>query len=229
VVGLPAPQDISRAMGRLYQCILSSQQMSTIDRAEALLRWHGIGLDAATDSGLLFGHICSEFNIKQNVFGGKRKQRNKLKLRDWSNTPAARRALLHTVAIWEILQQLPFGRAHAIHIPASIFAAAVIYTSFCLAGTSIVSVPSVTDWERIMSIDLESTAPHFGGMYQGPDQQVRQYLISQSDFSKDAPPKRNLLYDLNLLPLYLKAVSKPWGVAATMEEILEQMVTICSS
>jgi hypothetical protein len=229
VIGLPARQDISRALGRLHHCILSSQQLSSVDRSEALLRWHGIGLDAAADSGSLCRHICHEFNIKQNVFGGKRYRKNKIKFKDLSNTAEARRALLHSVAIWEILQELPFGRAHAIHVPASVFAAAIIYTSFCLAGTSIMSVPAVADWERIMSIDLESINDRLSDHNQGLDQQIRQYLTQEHDSSKTMRPKRNLLYDLNLLPIYLKGLSKPWGVAATMEEIVEQMVTVCST
>jgi hypothetical protein len=229
VVGVPDKQETFAALANLHTYIMASNQMSPIDRCNARLRWHAVSLDADTDSITLCQQMCLDFNIEQNVFGGKgRSHRNQspINLNDWVSRSEAKRALLHAVAIWDILQDLPLGRPHAIHVPASIFSAAMIYCAYCMAGVPVVQVPVVKCWRSVMEGALGTDK----AVLSAEDLQVRQYFTKQLDPSRfRGGGTRNLLYDLNSLPGYLKGLSRPWGIANTMAEILEQLITFCSA
>lgn len=201
--------------------------MSPIDRCNAQLRWHAVSLDADADSIMLCRQMCVDFNIEQNVFGGKNdRSRSLIDFKDWVSTSEAKRALLHAVAIWDTLQDLPLGRPHAIHVPASIFSAAIIYCAYCIAGVPVVQIPVVNSWRHVMETALGTDT----AVRSCADVQVRQYFTKQLDPSRfKGGGTRNLLYDVNSLPGYLKSLSRPWGIAATMAEILEQLITFCST
>lgn len=227
IVGVPDKEEILNALGKMHQCIMASEQMSPIDRCNTLLRWHSICLDAATDSITLCRQMCDEYRIKQNIFGGKKHRRQShINLSVWVNTTEAKRALLHAHAIWHTLQDLPLGRPHAIHVPASIFSAAIIYCAYCIAGVPVVQVPIVNNWQDIMSNDLDTNA----ATQSSDDIYVRQYLTKQVDASSlKGGETRNLLYDMNSVPGYLRSLSRPWGIATILAEILEQLITFCST
>ncbi|KAK5221266.1 hypothetical protein LTR72_006826 [Exophiala xenobiotica] len=75
----------------------------------------------------------------------------------WVGTPAARIALLHAMAIQEIVEQLPRGRAHAIHMPSSLFATATVYAVFALAGTPALKIPCSVVWQDVILLDTNGT------------------------------------------------------------------------
>lgn len=228
VVGIPdKPQTLS-ALGNLHLCIMASNQMSPVDRCNARLRWHAVSLDADADSIILCQQMCVDFNIAQNIFGGKhRKSQSFVILKNWVSTSEAKRALLHAIAIWDTLQDLPLGRLHAIHIPASIFSAAIVYCAYCIVGVPVVQIPTVINWQYVMGgagLDIDAA------MRLGEDVQVTQYFTNQLDPSRfRGGETRNLLYDLNSFPRYLKSLSRPWGIAANMAEILEQLIVCCNT
>jgi hypothetical protein len=225
VVGVPTKDEISDALARLHHCIEASQQMSTLDHGNVLLRWHSVCLEAATDSVALCCQMCTDFDIEQKVFGLTNYKKKKLiNLKEWTGTLGARRALLHAIAIWDILQDLPLGRSQSINVPASIFTAAIIYCAYCIAGVSVIQAPAVKNWEVVTAADPEFSTNGASSA----DIEVANFLIKQHDALRlPGTPVRNLLYDLNSLPVFLRNLSKPWGVAATMAEMLEQLATCC--
>ncbi len=226
VLGVPGKQEIFDALAQFHQCLVESGQMSAIERCNTLLRWHAISLDAATDSTMLCQQMCTDFNIKQNLFSWKKQNSKRfINLKLWNETPAARRTLLHAVAIWDTLQDLPLGRQHSIHVPASIFSAAMIFCAYCMCGVPVVQIPAVKSWRYVMMTDV-STA---NAPLSDADVQVRQYFSKQLDPSSlRSGSTRNLLYDLNSLPGHLRSLSRPWGISTTMAEILEQLITFCA-
>ena len=227
VVGVPSKDEIFYALARMHHCIMASHQMSSLDRGNVLLRWHSVCLEATADPISLCCQMCITFDIEQKVFGmTNSKKRKFVNLKEWTETLGAKRALLHAIAIWDILQDLPFGRAHAIHVPASIFTAAVVYCAFCVAGVPVLQIPSVKNWPVAMGIGLDSSRnPTYGEEIELTDFLTQQYDTLRSP----GTPIRNLLYDLCSLPVYLKNLSNPWGIAGSMAEILEQLVTCCGA
>jgi hypothetical protein len=156
IVGVPTKFELRHALRTLHAAISSSTHIPTPDRLELLLRWHAICLDCAVDTSLLCRSICARHRIPQYVWGGGPNMKTDLDLAGWASTQEARRALLHAVSIQEIVEQLPRGRAHVIHIPGSLFAAAAVYSVFSLAGLPTVSIPRIVEWDDVLGSSSRS-------------------------------------------------------------------------
>ena len=217
-VGIPSKHAISRALGCFFGLMSSKEALRTNEHLEALLRWHFISLDAATDCGLLCRTMCETHQVSQTILGARRPA-STFHLATWARTPGARRALLHAIAIEDTLQQLPIGRANALHVPSSIFAAAMIYCGFLLAGISSTATPSVLDWTKLMVTDAlgDSTA--------NVDAEMQAFL--EGNASPHGSKIRNLFYDAKRLSTMLQNFSRPWGVSTAMQQVLEQLLALC--
>ena len=232
VVGRLPRHEICRALGCLYRYIQSSAHLSSADRSEALIRWHAISLDLDIESTRLCRTLCHHLNIEQKIFGGAKKGRNGFDARAWTNNIGARRALLHAVAIHELVESLPIGRSRAIHIPSSLFAAATVYCSFSLTGTSTLNLPYITKWEDVMAVDVAAGKnPIPNGLFTpsnltGSD--VEDFLYGLHPGKNSSRMSRNILYDLNLLQMFLRFASQQWGVCSEMENILGQWISLCT-
>lgn len=220
-VGSPTRQHTHHAMGKIYRQINISSTLNSIGKSEALLRWHATNLDAAVNSTWLCSAICYHFGIVQNVLGGLPKTRRAWELLHWTSRTEARVALLHASAIRDILTEIPLGHVHAIHIPGSLFAAATIYCSFLLAGSTTISVPKVIDWKEIMLMDLYSSNDN--EMLGSPDlMETDSKKFLRGTLQDPSAISKNLLYELNHLQMCLRCLCQQWGVCSEMETVLEQ-------
>lgn len=106
------------------------------------------------------------------------------------NSMQGRQALLHAVAIQDIVEQLPRGRAHTMHMPGSLFVATTVYSRFSLAGVGNVRLPNPVEWRHAVR-----AKPH--------EHHVRQsdtlLFVRDDVLSKDSRNiiTRNLLYEMN--------------------------------
>ena len=215
IVGVPSRSDVRSALSRIHASITQSTSMSSDDRLETLLRWHAICIDAIVDASSLCKGICSHWKVEQHVWPTN--NANVLRYREAPNaeTEDARRALLHAVAIQDIIETLPRGRAHVIHMPASLFAAATIYAVFALTGVVTVKLVNDVDWRIVMN---ETGVDNFsvGG--------TKRYIRGdRSHFG----PMRNMVYELNSMHKLMGCLKTQWGIAHDMEKVVEQWVTLC--
>jgi hypothetical protein len=227
-IGIPSRHDICRTLGHLYGCIKRNTNLSTADRSEALIRWHAISLDLATESTQLCRKLCHQLSIKQNIFGGAKKDRYTFDAKNWVNAIDARRALLHAVAIQEVAEGLPIGRSRAIHIPSSLFAAATVYCAFALAGASVLTLPYIAEWENVMALEMNSIPSGPLTPNSGTGSEIKDFLYGIHPPTEAPSMTRNILYDLNLLQMFLHFSSQQWGVCSEMEKVLEQWISLCT-
>ncbi|KAK2790773.1 hypothetical protein FQN53_008596 [Emmonsiellopsis sp. PD_33] len=252
-VGTPIKSDLRRALSRVYKSTNRTALLSPDERLELLLRWHSICLDAATSSSLLCNSVCARYKITQHVLGSKGSTTPPLDLAKWAHTENARRALLHAVAIQDIVEQLPRGRAHVIHMPSSLFAAATVYSAFCLAGSTRVNLPHTVIWENVVfspeeeegeeSTEAEACstlgelAGSTGVVVVGSD--TRRYIRGDRD-DDDLPAgssgvvggsnaTRNVLYELNSMQKLFRCLCSQWGIAHDMENVVDQWITLSHS
>lgn len=226
-VGVPSKSEVRRALAQVHEIITRNGHLSTADRLETLLRWHAICLDAAANSSLLCRYVCSRYDIVQHVLGGGKGIKPDLDLIRWASTEDARTALLHAVAIQDIVEQLPRGRAHVIHMPNSLFAAATVYSIFSLAGPTAVSLPRTVDWKDVLAPELEPRMA-FEGLGASIDSDTRRYVRGESASGAGYPgATRNLLYELNSMQKLFRCLSSQWGVAHDMESVVSQWITLC--
>lgn len=227
VVGVPTRSEVRAALAQMHECITRDTPLSTEDMLETLLRWHGICLDAATDSSLLCRQICARYNVEQYVLGGGKGIRSGFDLIEWARTEDARRALIHAVAIQNIVEQLPRGRAHVIHMPTSLFAAATVYSVFSLAGFSTIHLPRIIDWKDALFTEIDPCVilGELSGSTSSSD--TRRFLRGEHLASTGSlTTSRNLLYELNSMQKLFRCLSSQWGVANEMEQVVDQWISL---
>lgn len=226
-IGVPTKSEVRRALAQIHESITNNTSLSASDKLETLLRWHGICLDAATDSSLLCRHLCARHSIDQHVLGGGKSIRPVLDLAAWARTEDARRALLHAVAIQDIVEQLPRGRAHVIHMPSSLFAAATVYSVFSMTGHTTVKLPRAVDWKDALFTEIDPCVilGQLSGSTASSD--TRRFVRGEQTHSgSSSTTTRNLLYELNSMQKLFRCLSSQWGVAFEMEKVVDQWISL---
>ncbi|KAH8431903.1 uncharacterized protein LDX57_009553 [Aspergillus melleus] len=226
-VGVPSRSDVKRALTQVHETISMSIHLAAPERLEVLLRWHTICLDTMINSTVLCRHVCSRFDVAQHVSGGSRIMKAGFDMARWVNTEDARRALLHAIAIQDIIEQLPRGRAHVIHMPSSLFAAATIYVVFSLAGVTNVKLPRTIVWQDavLSQSDLNPGCESTGSSALSETRRFIEEGRTESLPSMGA--SRNLLYEMNSMQKLFRCLISQWGIAHDMEEIVDKWITLC--
>ncbi|GAB7350492.1 hypothetical protein MBLNU459_g1082t1 [Dothideomycetes sp. NU459] len=226
-VGVPSKSEVRRALALTHESITRNTALSAPETLETLLRWHGICLNAATDSSLLCRHICARHNIVQYVLGGGKGSKPGFDLAAWARTEDARRALLHAMAIQDIVEQLPRGRAHVIHMPSSLFAAATVYSAFAMAGSTTVNLPRTVDWKDALFTEVDPCVILGQLCGSAGSSDTRRFVRGEQAGARSAlTTTRNLLYELNSMQKLFRCLSSQWGVAFEMEKILDQWISL---
>ncbi|KAL2798326.1 C2H2 type zinc finger domain protein [Aspergillus keveii] len=226
-VGVPGRSDVRRALAQVHETITMSIHLSAAERLEVLLRWHTICLDTMINSTVLCRHVCTRHEIPQHVSGGTRTLRSNFDMLNWVHTEDARRALLHAIAIQDIIEQLPRGRAHVIHMPSSLFAAATVYVVFALAGVANIHLPRTIVWQDALlshadlNLGCESIRPSTGS------ETSRFVVEGRTDSPPGVAATRNLLYEMNSMQKLFRCLISQWGIAHDMEEIVNEWITLC--
>lgn len=242
VVGVPMKADIRKVLVQLYDSISTNTSLSSPEKLEILLRWHTICLDTIVDSTLMCMHVCSTYHIPQHVCERASKGfRSEIDLATWAKSEDARRALLHATAIQDIVEQLPRGRAHVIHMPSSLFAAVTIYSVFSLAGITTVNLPRAVAWEVVLlpesGCEGENSHLTLGGA--GPchspaaaatfRSDTKRYIKNEMFHSTErwTGVTRNLMYELNSMQKLFRCLCSQWGVAYDMEDVVDRWIALC--
>lgn len=226
-VGVPGRSDVRRALAQVHETITMSIHLSASERLEVLLRWHTLCLDTMINSTVLCRHVCSRYDIPQQVSGGSRTLRTSFDMLNWVNTEDARRALLHAIAIQDIIEQLPRGRAHVIHMPSSLFAAATVYVVFALTGIANIHLPRTIVWQDALlshadlNLGCENARPSTGS------ETSRFVTEGKTDSPPGVAAVRNLLYEMNSMQKLFRCLISQWGIAHDMEEIVNQWIILC--
>lgn len=220
VLGAPSAAATRHALGRIHHYLSSSQHLSNGHLTELLLRWHTICIDATSDSVTICQDLCFIHNIEQTVFGRRKTEGDRIHTGTWARSPQARKALIHAGAIYENLDHLPFSHTHSIHIPMSIFAAAIIYCAFLLGGVTTIAVPTEVDWTALVTI--EPTQSNVDLSTNTANSMLDRFIFAHGQAG--STKQRNLLYELNVFLLRLRQVIQPWGIAAELENILRQLI-----
>ncbi|CZR64180.1 related to C2H2 type zinc finger domain protein [Phialocephala subalpina] len=219
-VGSPTKKDIATAMIRFHSQYLSTTDAITVDQLELLIRWHTIFLDLATPSTALCREICAMHGIAQNLHEmSKVPVPRDLDLAGWSQSPDGMRAVLHSLAIQEIVEKIPLGRSSGIHLPAAIFAVATIYSTRCIAGFSMITAPRTFTWESVWDVNDSGNLA---------DPAIQAFL--SCSYAKTAQHSRtkNLMYEINSLQITLNSISSRWGVSHEMDSLLSRWIAIAN-
>lgn len=226
ILGMPNKSELRDALSQVQWSITNSPHLSSSERLETLLRWHTICLDSCIDSSLLCRSVCARYDIVQHVCPGGAIHPGTDTI-TWMQTEDARRTLLHAIAIQDIVEQLPRGRAHVIHIPSSLFAAATVYCVFSLGGQTSVNTPSIVHWQTVLSTYFDSSLVP-GQPDSISQSETKRYMRGEysSIFGKMGTTK-NLLYELNSMQKLFRCLYSQWGIAYDMADIIDKWHVLC--
>jgi hypothetical protein len=193
---------------------------------ELLIRWHSILLNLAAPSTALCRRICVAFDIQQKLHGTSREDLTGFDLAAWSQSSDALRAVLHALAIQDIVERMPLGHSHAIHFPSAIFAVSTIYSARCIGGFPSISAPRTVGWETVWEVDLPGTAQLNPLMT--PNENAKAFLNGEYSRSTPNATTKNLVYELNSLQITLNSISSRWGVSHEMDGVLQRWISIAN-
>jgi len=135
----------------------------------------------------------------------------------WTRNYSGRATLLHTFSICDRLKKLPQGDVTAMHLPYTVFSAAVTLLAFLSAGQATITVPAVIAWAS----PEQSTAPledDDGRTVMGPETEL---------FCQSVPMQhtvvRKLRVELQGLRTQMRILGATWGVCIPMEALLEAL------
>ena len=222
-VGIPSQSDIRQALLQLYQGHIHSSQLSIDDVRDVMIRWHSICLHTAVSTQVLALQICNDFSVIQDLYSDSPNMASHLDINAWTKTVDARRALLHAMAIYEIIEQLPFSRTHAIHIPSAIFAAATVYAAFHIMQASKILPPQPTDWSEVLNFHQEGDQTDRRGL---ADTTIREYLAGSIKPDLLSSTRRTPLDDLNRLQVFMMSIAPVSLIAKEMALILSRWINL---
>lgn len=226
-VGVPTRPEVRKALNQVLESVTLNASLSSADRFETLLRWHSICIETVVDTSLLCRNLCSRYAITQHIWRNGQPSRQTFDLGNWVTTAPARIALLHAMAIQEIIEQLPRGRAHAIHMPSSLFGAATIYAAFALAGSPALKVPSSVVWQDVlMEAQVGDDSYLSLSDLVNTNTDTARYIRGETLYGTNVT-SRNLLYELNWIQKLFRCLFAQWGVAFDMEGVVEQWISLC--
>lgn len=93
----------------------------SVDKVELLIRWRSIFLNLAAPSTALCRRMCVACDIEQKLHGTGKEDLIGFDLVAWSQSSNALRAVLHVLAIQDMVERMPLRCSHAIHPPRRYF------------------------------------------------------------------------------------------------------------
>lgn len=213
-IGTPSQSDIVDTLDHIRHSFLA-RLGDTIDAVELRIRWHTLCIDAIADSVQLSRSIC---RTSQQVFCiGQSQSASHGDIKAWARSAEGRVALLHAIAIQDLAQRLHLGRAHALSIPAAVFASATIHYAFFGSDIHELRVPTHYEWKDVHMYVLAKDRI-FGTNVVQKSSTLHDYLGDrpvQSDYKTFNP--RQGLYRCQVV---LRTMASQWGIAREMLDLL---------
>lgn len=233
-IGITSQREIISALINIYEGnIVTVGLRPPPECLPLLLRWHTISLELNAPSTALFQSIRSAHkSLKLSSRGPMNNhiQQKPIDMDRWAKSAAGMRALLHAIAIKQLLCDIPPSRALAPHIPNAIFASATIFSVMCLCGIFTVKLPTHFRWQDAWGTVLNQSPPVYSplGISVGghtEEETSADDVLENLDAGGTVPVKTvHLLNDINFLQLSLKTtIASRWTLSAEMDDIIGQL------
>ncbi|KAJ5394781.1 uncharacterized protein N7487_009084 [Penicillium crustosum] len=251
-LGTVSCSQIIQGLINIYKNNLSTAH--NVESLQTLIRWHAVCIELSTPTIFLYRRICEAYNLPQVLSGipvtGWARPFN---FTIWAQSVEAFRATLHAVSIIRILDEIPNGRTHEIHIPGCLFASAVILVAIYLWNNKTIKIPKSHRWHEVWaavitqnsstdktqlpenveyvpasssSSDSPSASPTTSASFiPSVNFAGAEELVNALNPSgaDDAMTSVSLLHELNSLQIGLKTAASRWLISTQMEEIIGRL------
>lgn len=233
---------IAQGLINLYEGNLCTSH--NVDSLPTLIRWHAVCIELSTPTIFLYRRICDAYKLPQVLSGIPVKGwAHPFDLTNWAQSVEAFRAVLHAVSIARLLNEIPIGHTHAIHIPSCLFASAVSLIAVHLWNKKKVQIPKNVRWHDLWAgVIAEKGSADEPRLHEDINHMstLASASPSSADFcgaeklvnalnptgAHDAMTSVNLLHEVNSLQVSLKTVASRWPISAQLEEIIGRLVTL---
>ncbi|KAJ5906422.1 uncharacterized protein N7473_003338 [Penicillium subrubescens] len=238
---IPASQLIQGLMN-IHEGHLSTSR--SVESLQTLIRWHAVCIELSTPTISLYRRICDAYDVPQVLSGiPVRGWARPFDLAVWAQSIDAFRAVLHSVSIIRLVNEIPGGHAHAIHIPGCLFSSAMILIAVHLWNKEKVKIPKEWRWQDVWvgvlvgnntageaqsreSMSVPASAQT--RVYASPDlidfTGARELLsVLNPTGTSEVMTEVNLMQEVNSVQISLKTVASRWGISAQMEEIIGRL------
>jgi hypothetical protein len=220
--GMVTKPQIMQALMNLHQGNISTL-LATNERnaLSVLIRWHTVCMEVAAPSASIYSTICDEFEVPHELLGMTSKVPGmKFNAKEWAKSPNAVRAVLHAIAIIQILEDIPASQSHAFHFPAAIFASSVILSGMCLFGLKDMEIPAAPFWQHVWVPVLPGTGTEgISAQFWNGDDLLRFLYSSGTGVTSSV----NLLNQINILQLLVRTIASRWTISKKMEAIVSHL------
>ncbi|CEJ61693.1 hypothetical protein PMG11_10216 [Penicillium brasilianum] len=245
-LGIITRSQIFQGLLNIYEGNLCNSR--SIDSLQTLICWHAVCIELSTPTIFLYRRICDAYELPLVLSGIPVKGLPRhFNLTNWAQSVEAFRAVLHAVSIIRLLNEIPSGHTHEIHIPGCLFASAMILIAVHLGNKSRVKIPKNLRWHDvwvgiIAECDLAGEAQTREDIdnMSASASTLTSASPSPVDFSgakelinslnptgeNDAMTSVNLLHEVNTLQINLKTVASRWLISAEMEDIIGRLARL---
>lgn len=230
IFGTISASQIIHALLNLYDTNLSQLliQTNNDDHLQLYIRWHTVCLELAVSSTTLYHQLCETYKLPR-VFGERTSAKRPLThhdfdLTEWAVSADALRAVLHASAIIRLLNDIPFSRAHAIHIPAAIFASTMVLGSVYLVHGETIHLPKSFQWRDVWAGVLAGSGDanaHYQSQYPGLNVDFHSTLRYLHGKGNGEILILRVLNEINFLHAGLETIVSPWGVSKQMRKVIQ--------
>lgn len=241
---IPASQIIQGLMN-IHESHLSTSR--SVESLQTLIRWHAVCIELSTPTIFLYRRICDAYEVPQVLSGiPVRGWTRPFDLALWAQSIEAFRAVLHSVSIIRLVNEIPSGHTHAIHIPGCLFSSAMILIAIHLWNKKTVRIPKEWRWQDVWAGVLAENSTTAGEAPQSRESMddisvPASALVSASadlvDFTgaedllrvlnpigaSNAMTAVNLMQEVNSVQISLKTVASRWRISTQMEEIIGRL------
>lgn len=238
---IPASQLIQGLMN-IHEGHLSTSR--SVEILQTLIRWHAVCIELCTPTISLYRRVCDAYEVPQVLSGiPVRGWSRPFDLAIWAQSIDAFRAVLHSISIIRLVNEIPGSHTHAMHIPGCLFSSAMILIAVHLWNKKKVKIPKEWRWQDVW-VGVLSKNDTFGEAQGVDDISVPASAQSRGvaspnlvDFTgarellsvlnptgaSDAMTEVDLMQDVNSVQISLKTVASRWGISAQMEDIIGRL------
>ncbi|GLI79707.1 hypothetical protein PoHVEF18_008047 [Penicillium ochrochloron] len=236
---IPASQIIQGLMN-IHEGYLSISR--SVESLQTLIRWHAVCIELSTPTISLYRRICDAYKVPQVLSGiPVRGWAQPLDLAIWAQSIDAFRAVLHSISIIRLVNEIPGGHTHAIHIPGCLFSSAMIIIAIHLWNKKKVRIPKEWRWQDVwvdVLAENSTTAeaqsresmsvPASARVFAPPDRvdftgAGKLLGVLNPSGTSDEMTEVNLMQEVNSVQISLKTVASRWGISPQMEEIIGRL------
>ncbi|KAI9679693.1 MAG: hypothetical protein M1822_007299 [Bathelium mastoideum] len=221
-VGLPTMVAIGRALWRLRESQITNPQRLPADVLDLSIRWHVVCMSLCVEPRNLMHALCQKHGVDQKIYSGAiTPSKEAFVVGEWQASHLARRAMLHALAVLDLVQQMTFSKMRALHIPSALHSAAIVLIAVADTNSNRMHLPKPVCWKTVCELgELDVPCER----QPSASSSTSCFLTSGTLPSGGQSKARSIPVAINDLQAILESTTSTWGIAKEMHQSLRELM-----